>query len=52
MAGTMGRTKTVEELMTRLEEGIAKANLILDEYPLSVSFTAEEYMTYYEYPLS
>lgn len=41
---------TLEDGMNRLEEGIAKAMMIMDGYPASALFSSEEYMKYYEYP--
>ncbi|KAE9458994.1 hypothetical protein C3L33_09095, partial [Rhododendron williamsianum] len=46
----MGRPITLEEGMSILEEGIVRAKMILDGYPSSALFTAEEYMKFYEYP--
>lgn len=40
----------LEEGLSILEEGIVKAKMILDGYPTSALFTAEEYMKFYEYP--
>ncbi|XP_019168415.1 PREDICTED: cullin-1-like isoform X1 [Ipomoea nil] len=39
---------TLEEGMNRLEEGIAKALMIMDGYTASALFSSEEYMKYYD----
>ncbi|KAI8548021.1 hypothetical protein RHMOL_Rhmol07G0240200 [Rhododendron molle] len=44
----MGRPITLEEGMSLLEEGIVRARMILDGYPSSALFTAEEYMKFYD----
>ncbi|CAI9102192.1 OLC1v1000422C1 [Oldenlandia corymbosa var. corymbosa] len=47
-AEATNRGMMIQERMARLEEGIAKANLVFDEYSPKVSFTPEEYMKYYD----
>ncbi|KAH7845650.1 hypothetical protein Vadar_004371 [Vaccinium darrowii] len=44
----MGRLIMLEEGLSILEEGIVKAKMILDGYPTSALFTAEEYMKFYD----
>nr|GMD07907.1 cullin-1-like isoform X1 [Ipomoea batatas] len=41
---------TLEDGMNRLEEGVAKAMMMMDGYTASALFSSEEYMKYYEYP--
>lgn len=38
-----------EEKWRLLEEGLAKAKVIFDGYPVNAGFSAAEYIKYYEY---